>query len=83
MCGEGKPDTFDFLGFAHICGRNKKTGYFMVKRNTLKKQMRAKLQAIKAELQRRMHEPGRAYWRMACTGSSRLLSVPCGSRQPG
>ena len=55
--GEGKPETFDFLGFTHICGKNRKTGYFEVKRKTVKKRMRAKLQAIKAELRRRMHEP--------------------------
>ena len=55
--GAGKPETFDFLGFTHICGKNGKTGYFIVKRKTVKKRMRAKLQAIKAELHRRMHEP--------------------------
>jgi len=55
--GGGKPETFDFLGFTHICGKNGKTGYFTVRRKTVKKRMRAKLQAIKAELRRRMHEP--------------------------
>lgn len=56
-CGEGKPETFDFLGFTHMCGKNAKTGYFVVRRKTVKKRMRAKLQAVKAELRRRMHEP--------------------------
>jgi RNA-directed DNA polymerase len=55
--GEGKPETFDFLGFTHWCGKGRKTGYFMVRRKTVKKRMRAKLEAIKAELRRRMHEP--------------------------
>jgi RNA-directed DNA polymerase len=55
--GEGKPETFDFLGFTHICGKNGKTGYFIVKRKTVEKRMRAKLQALKAELRQRMHEP--------------------------
>jgi group II intron reverse transcriptase/maturase len=55
--GEGKPETFDFLGFTHMCGKNGKTGYFVVRRKTVKKRMRAKLQAMKAELRRRMHEP--------------------------
>ena len=41
--GEGKPDTFDFLGFTHVCGKNRKTGYFTVTRKTVKKRMRAKL----------------------------------------
>jgi len=47
----------DFLGFTHMCGKNGKTGYFVVRRKTVKKRMRAKLQALKAELRRRMHEP--------------------------
>jgi RNA-directed DNA polymerase len=55
--GGGKPETFDFLGYTHICGKNRKTGYFEVRRKTVKKRMRAKLQAIKGELRRRMHEP--------------------------
>jgi RNA-directed DNA polymerase len=55
--GEGKPETFDFLGFTHMCGKNGKTGYFVVRRKTVRKRMRAKLQALKAELRRRMHAP--------------------------
>jgi group II intron reverse transcriptase/maturase len=55
--GEGKPETFDFLGFTHICGKNEKTGYFVVRRKTVKKRMRAKLAAVKAELRKRMHAP--------------------------
>jgi group II intron reverse transcriptase/maturase len=55
--GQGKPETFDFLGFTHRCGKNGKTGYFVVQRNTVKKRMRAKLQALKEELRKRMHEP--------------------------
>ena len=55
--GEGKPETFDFLGFTHVSGKNGKTGYYVVCRKTVKKRMRAKLQAIKAELRKRMHAP--------------------------
>lgn len=40
-----------------MCGKNGKTGYFEVKRKTVKKRMRAKLQALKEELRLRMHEP--------------------------
>lgn len=54
--GEGKPATFDFLGFTHICGRVRKTGKFVVQRKTVPKRLRAKLQAVKAELHRRWHE---------------------------
>src|SRR5215470_13653585 len=54
--GEGKPETFTFLGFTHYCGQRHKTGTFTVWRITAKKRMVAKLKAIKAELQRRMHD---------------------------
>ena len=40
--GEGKPETFDFLGFTHYCSESRK-GYFRVKRKTSKKKFRAKL----------------------------------------
>jgi RNA-directed DNA polymerase len=55
--GKGKPETFDFLGFTHICGKARNGKSFVVRRNTAAKKMRAKLQAIKAELRKRMHEP--------------------------
>jgi group II intron reverse transcriptase/maturase len=56
QCGEGKPETFNFLGFTHFCGQRHKTGTFTVWRITAKKRMAAKLKAIKAELQRRKHD---------------------------
>jgi len=55
--GEGKPETFDFLGFTHLCGRTRMTGSFVVRRKTVNKRMRAKLLAIKAEVRQRMHDP--------------------------
>jgi RNA-directed DNA polymerase len=55
--GEGKPDTFMFLGFTHYCGTTRNSGAFTVWRKTAKKRMVAKLRAIKAELRYRMHEP--------------------------
>jgi RNA-directed DNA polymerase len=54
--GEGKPETFDFLGFTHISGKNRR-GFFTVKRRTIRKRLRAKLHAIKQQLQRRRHDP--------------------------
>lgn len=54
--GLGKPETFTFLGFVHICGRSR-TGRFQLKRKSRRDRMRAKLRAIKEELRRRMHEP--------------------------
>lgn len=54
--GEGKPETFDFLGFTHSCGRTRK-GKFTVIRQTMRKRMRAKLKELQAELRRRLHDP--------------------------
>jgi group II intron reverse transcriptase/maturase len=54
--GEGKPETFNFLGFTHICGTSHKTGYFTVHRRTIGKRMAAKLKDIRAKLRERMHE---------------------------
>ena len=55
--GLGKPETFDFLGFTHICGKTR-NGRFWLRRITITKRMRAKLQArSKTELKRRRHLP--------------------------
>jgi RNA-directed DNA polymerase len=54
--GLGKPETFTFLGFTHICGKAL-SGKFLVKRKTRSDRMRAKLKAVKVELRRRMHLP--------------------------
>ena len=53
--GEGKPETFNFLGFTHICGTNHGTGKFALHRKTIGKRMTAKLKDIKAKLRCRMH----------------------------
>ncbi len=55
--GEGKPETFDLLGFTHFCTRSRKNGSFVIGRKTIKKRMRATLQAIKVELRKRLHDP--------------------------
>jgi hypothetical protein len=54
--GEGKPETFDFLGFTHISGKDR-NGRYAVRRKTIIMRMRAKLLAVKQQLRRRMHEP--------------------------
>src|SRR6202795_254023 len=54
--GLGKPETFNFLGFTFICGKSRR-GKFLIKRKTRRDRMRAKLQAVKEELRRRMHQP--------------------------
>jgi group II intron reverse transcriptase/maturase len=55
--GEGKPETFAFLGLAHICARKRSNGRFTVLRQTVRKRLQAKLSEVKAELARRMHCP--------------------------
>ena len=54
--GEGKPETFDFLGFTHISGKTRKGNWFTVRRQTIKKRLRGKLQAVRQELRKRWHE---------------------------
>jgi RNA-directed DNA polymerase len=54
--GLGKPETFDFLGFTHICA-TMRDGRFWVRRITISKRMRAKLREVKDELKVRRHQP--------------------------
>jgi RNA-directed DNA polymerase len=76
--GDGKPETFTFLGFTHSCGKTRK-GRFTVLRQTMRRRWQAKLQAVKAELRRRMHRPipeqGR-YLRSVLVGHVRYYGVP-------
>ncbi len=55
--GEGKPETFNFLGFTHICGLTRTTGQFTIRRKTIAKRLRAKLREVKEQLRYRWHEP--------------------------
>ena len=54
--GLGKPVTFDFLGFTHICGKDRQ-GRFQIRRKSRRDRRWAKLKEIKNELRRRMHQP--------------------------
>jgi len=54
--GLGKPETFDFLGFTHICGKAR-NGSFWLRRVTIAKRLRAKLKQVKDQLVRRRHLP--------------------------
>src|SRR5467141_1574178 len=81
--GEGKPETFTFLGFTHYCGQLT-TGAFIVWRITAKKRMVAKLKAIKAELQRRKHDRTTAvgtWLRKVVLGYYQYHAVPGNSTQ--
>jgi RNA-directed DNA polymerase len=53
--GEGRPETFNFLGFTHFCGTTRQ-GTFTIKRKSIAKRMRAKLQEVKKQLKDRMHD---------------------------
>ena len=55
--GEGKPETFNFLGFTHICGHAWKNGKFLILRKSIRKRLLAKLKQVKDELRMRMHQP--------------------------
>jgi hypothetical protein len=75
--GEGKPETFDFLGLTHICARTR--GRFWIKRITVAKRVRAKLHQLKDELKRRRHQPvpdQGAWLRSVFTGHANYYAVP-------
>jgi RNA-directed DNA polymerase len=75
--GEGPPESFDFLGFTHLCGVTK-GGAYQVKRRTAAKRMRQRLASIGEELRRRMHEPVRdtgAWLRRVVSGYYRYHCV--------
>jgi group II intron reverse transcriptase/maturase len=77
--GEGKPETFNFLGFTHICGKKRSNGMFTVWRQTVRKRLQAKLSAVKTELRRRLHQPlpDVGQWlRSVVSGHFRYYGVP-------
>jgi RNA-directed DNA polymerase len=81
-CGLDKPKTFNFLGFTFICGRSRR-GRFALKRKSRGDRMRATLQEIKKEMQRRMHQPipKQGKWlRQVVTGFFAYHAVPTNSR---
>lgn len=80
--GQGKPETFNFLGFTHICGK-KRNGRFTVLRRTMRSRLQAKLKAVKAELRRRWHDsiPAVGQWlRSVVSGHIRYYGVPMNGR---
>ena len=83
--GVGKPETFDFLGLKHICGRSR-AGYFKLKRKSRRDRMRAKLKALKIELKRRRHDPipVQGHWlAQVVRGYFAYHAVPTNSRSLG
>jgi hypothetical protein len=80
--GVSRPDTFAFLGFTFICSKSRR-GFFQLQRKTRRDRMQAKLQEIKAELRRRMHQtvPDQGHWlNQVVTGHFAYYAVPTNSR---
>jgi hypothetical protein len=76
--GEGKPETFNFLGFTHCCGKNRKGGFVVIRR-TMRQRLQAKLKALKITLWRRMHDTipqAGAYLRAVVRGHMQYYGVP-------
>jgi group II intron reverse transcriptase/maturase len=76
--GDGKPETFNFLGFTHTCSKTRK-GQFTVLRETMRRRWQAKLQDVTTELRRRLHTPlpeQGAYLRSVLLGHARYYGVP-------
>ena len=76
--GLGKPETFQFLGFTHICTKDRR-GRFALRRVTDKKRLRAKLRAVKDELKQRRHlpVPEQGRWlRSVVQGHCQYYAVP-------
>jgi RNA-directed DNA polymerase len=80
--GEGKPATFDFLGFTHIAGVNRRGG-FLLQRRTSRKKRRQKQAAVKEECRRRRHWRVREQYEWLCSvvrGHCQYYGVPTNIR---
>jgi group II intron reverse transcriptase/maturase len=80
----GKPETFDFLGFTHICAVNRR-GRFCILRKTIRKRLRRKLKEVKMELVRRMHdslESVAAWLASVVRGFTNYYAVPGNMKAP-
>jgi len=77
--GKGKPETFTFLGFTHVCSKLLSNGRYSVKRLTIAKKQRAKLKQIKELLYKNRHinivEQGK-WLRSVVTGFANYYGVP-------
>jgi len=81
--GLGKPQTFDFLGFTHISGCDRR-GRFMLRRITRRDRMVAALKRVKEELRRRWHQsiPEQGQWlQRVVQGYFNYHAVPTNSKR--
>lgn len=77
--GEGKPESFNFLGFTHVCARARDGKRFKVARRPVAKKLAAKAKQVKGELRKLMHEaPSRAgrYLQQVLRGVYNYYAVP-------
>lgn len=77
----GKPATFNFLGFTHICGKTRK-GKFIILRKTIRSKLQKKLKEVYVKLRRCMHYPIPVlggYLRSVVAGHVRYYGVPLNS----
>jgi hypothetical protein len=77
--GSGKPETFDFLGFTHMCAKTRVKKRFLVWRKTVKKRLRAALSKVKLALKVRMHdeiEDVGLWLRNVITGYNQYYAIP-------
>jgi RNA-directed DNA polymerase len=80
--GLGKPATFNFLGFTHVCGQSRQ-GRFRVERRTMATRLRAKLAEVKAQLRQRQHKaiPEQGTWlRSVLLGHYQYYGVPLNAK---
>jgi len=80
--GQGKPETFTFLGFTFICGKSR-SGSYQLQRKTRTERMRDKLSEIKTQMRKRMHAsiPEQGKWlRSVVTGFFAYHAVPTNQR---
>ena len=77
--GQGKPESFDFLGFTHSCGTRRNDGSFIIRRKTMSERARNKLRFVKETLMRIRHRPPAevgAWLRRVLQGYFNYYAVP-------
>jgi RNA-directed DNA polymerase len=75
---QDKPETFDLLGFTHICSKTRH-GKFTVRRKTMAQRLRKKLQTVHDTLRERRHWPipqQGAWLKSVLLGHYRYYAVP-------
>jgi RNA-directed DNA polymerase len=72
--GQGKPETFAFLGLTHIFGRSRE-GRRLIRRHTIRERLNAKLRQVKANLYRMRHLPIPEQGALPAAGAERLLQL--------